>query len=225
MKPPTELKARVLAAVASEASPDRQRVSRRATVAWLVAVATALVVFLMVGGIRAVERPVSFVLVTVAGWAAIALAATWACARRGSMVGRPLGVLLLATALTPAALGLWYLISAASWGCGGPPSAPSYALVCLSVSIALVAGPCAVMMRARWASDPAHPRATAAAVGVVAGAWAGVMMELHCERADVAHVALGHVAPALVLALLGALFGERLLGVHTQAARAPADPR
>jgi hypothetical protein len=216
MKPPADLKARVLLAVARDPSPDRRAVSVRAARAWLgVGLATALM-FVAIGGLRAVERPLAFVLGTAAGWGGIALAATVASARRGKMVGRPFVVLVLSVAVTPVALGLWYLIWVGNWGGLGPPAPASRALVCFGVSLVLAAGPFFVLTRGRRDTFPAHPRATAAAIGVVAGAWAGVLMDLHCERADVVHVALGHVAPAAVLALAGAVLGDRLLGTSPE---------
>jgi hypothetical protein len=217
MNPSTELKARVLAATGREPSPNRQTVLRRAMGAWLVAFVSTLAVFLVVGGVRAVERPLEFVLGTAAGWAGIALAATWTCARRGSMLGRSLVVLLLSAVTTPVALGTWHFVAVRSLGYKlGPASPISCALACLGVSIALAAGPFAVSLLRRRATDPTHPRAAAASVGVVAGAWTGVLMDLHCERADLLHVAIGHVAPALFLGLVGVLLGDWLLGVHAE---------
>jgi hypothetical protein len=221
MTPPVELKARVLAAAAKEPSSDRTLVSRQVQNAWLGAGLLTVTLFLALGGLRAVERPLAFVLGAAAGWAGIALAASWASMRRGSMVGRPRVVLLVSVIATPVALGLWYSFWASSWGWPGPPTPLWRGFVCLGLSLLLAAAPLAVLTRGRRATDPTHPRATAAALGVVAGAWAGVLMDLHCESAGVLHVALGHVAPALLLALVGALLGERLLGVHAAPNRAP----
>jgi hypothetical protein len=155
-----------------------------------------------------VERPLSFVLATAAGWAGIALAASWASSRKGSMVGRPLGVLVGLTLATPAALAAWYL----AWvgRVPMPPAPVDRAFVCLAVSLVFAAGPFVLLARSLRATAPAHPRATAAAIGVVTCAWASVLMDLHCERGDLVHVTLGHVAPALVLALVGFALGERL---------------
>jgi hypothetical protein len=218
MKLPAELKAHVLAAAARESSPDRRRVSRQLGTAWLVAATTTVAIFLLVGGMRAAERPLTFVLGTAGGWVGISLLATTTSARRGSMIGRPRIFLLLTAVATPVALCVWYIAFAEVSGHRLGPAVPtSAALRCAIVSSALAAGPFAVMMRSRLATDPAHPRATGASLGAVAGAWSGVMMDLHCEQTDVLHVALGHVGPALLLALVGALLGERLLGMHAEA--------
>jgi hypothetical protein len=216
MKPSAELKARVLAAAARETSPDRRAVSRRVMRAWVGAAALCGTLFVVIGGLRAVERPLAFVLGTAAGWAGIAMGASWASARRGRMLGRSLG-LFLSAVVTPIALGIWYLAWVDGWGQGfGPPAPPSRAFVCLTLSLVLAVGPFAVLTLGRRATDPIHPRVAAAAMGVTAGAWAGVMMDLHCEHADLFHVMVGHVAPALVLAVVGALLGEQLLGVQAE---------
>jgi len=214
MTPSPELKARVLAAAMKEPAPDRQAVRRRAGVSWLLAGTFPLLVFGGLGGMRAVERPLPFVVATAAGWAGVALAVSWISSRRGSMVGRPLATLVFAILSTPLLLATWYL------GCflrlDGPVTVapPSRALLCLAVSLVFAAGPFFVLAGRLRTSAPAHPRATAAAMAVVASAWAAVLMDLHCEQADPFHVTLGHVVPVLVLACAGFLLGERLLGLR-----------
>ena len=66
----------------------------------------------------------------------------------------------------------------------------------------------------RRGSDPVHPRASGAALGAAAGAWASVLIHLHCPVAATDHVLLGHLAPVLFLSLAGVLVGRRLLGVR-----------
>ena len=50
-------------------------------------------------------------------------------------------------------------------------------------------------------------------MGAAAGAWGGVMIDLHCEIAHEMHVALAHVLPVVVLAAVGAIVGRRVLGI------------
>ena len=60
-------------------------------------------------------------------------------------------------------------------------------------------------------TDVKHPRAAGAALGgAAAGAWGGRLFEAHCPSLDLVHLALGHVLPIAILALLGALFGQPL---------------
>jgi hypothetical protein len=214
MTPLPDLKARVLAQAQLAPAPDRRAVRRRATRTWLVVAVVTFVAFGALGGLRAVERPFAFVLATAAGWAGVAAAATWCSARRGSMAGRPLSVLVAGILLTPPALLAWYT----AWVCRADEPVPSTpvgrAFVCMAICVALAASPFVAFAITRRGSAPVHPRATAAALGVVACAWASVLMDLHCEHADVLHVCLGHVAPVFIVGLLGFLLGERLFGVH-----------
>jgi hypothetical protein len=219
--PPSDLKARVLAAAAREPSAGRRAVRRRALGSWAWALALTFAIFLALGGFRAVERPVSFVLGTAAVWAVIALAASLGSSRGQSMLGRPRVVLLTAMLVTPATL----LAARLAWPDVVAPSvapnvigAPVRALVCLGVSLSLAIGPFVALVLGRRGVDPVHPRLAAATIGVVAGAWASVLIDLHCELTDVLHVAVGHVLPVALLAVLGALVGERLLGVRRDTA-------
>jgi hypothetical protein len=216
MKPSAELRARVLSAVAKEPSHVRRTVERRRALSWVGAGLWMLVVFGGLGGFRAVERPLAFVLGTGAGWAAIALLATWGSSRGGSMLGRPRSTLLLLTVLTPVALQAWYTawVMRADFTVAVAPLARSG--LCALATLALAFAPFALLLLARRGSDPNHPRATAAAMGVVAGAWGAVLIDLHCERADLMHVTLGHVAPVLLLALAGWALGARWLGVRAE---------
>lgn len=216
MKPSVELRARVLSAVAKEPSPVRRTVERRRALSWLGAGLWMLLVFGALGGFRAVERPVAFVLGTGAGWAAIAALATWGSSRGGSMLGRPRSTLLLLAVLTPLALLVWYAawVMRADFPVVVAPLAQS--VTCALATLALAFAPFALLLLGRRGSNPNHPRATAAAMGVVAGAWGAALINLHCERADMMHVTLGHVLPALLLGLIGWALGARLLGVRAE---------
>jgi hypothetical protein len=217
MTPSPDLKARVLAAVSQVPAPDRNAVRRRAATYWVAAGVGTLLVFGALGGLRAVERPLSFVLATGAAWAVIALAVTLGCSARGSMVGRPVGVLLGAVVVTPLALGLSYWVCVRQAGAPTSVNPLDRSLVCMGVSLVFAAGPFAVLAWSRRNLSVVHPRATAAAMGAVACAWASVLIDLHCESCDLGHVWLGHVGPVVVLALVGFLVGDSFLGVHAKA--------
>jgi hypothetical protein len=220
-----ELKARVLGAARQEVSPDRKGVRRRAAKTWLVTAAFMLLFFGALGGLRAVERPLDFVLATGALWGIIALGASLVLARRRSMVGAPLGVLLTAVVVTPLLLLVSYGIAFGvdEVGLRTLGVAPvARAFTCFGISLVFAVGPFAALLFRRRGLALAHPRATSAAMGVMACAWGAVLMDLHCEHADLRHVFLGHVAPAALLACTGFVFGERLLGLR---ADTPLDAR
>ena len=113
MKPAAELKSLVMSAAGAEASPSRRAVERRRAFSWLAAGLWVLLVFGGLGGMRAVERPIAFVVGTAAGWAAMAVVATWGASRGGSMLGRPRSALLWVVVATPLLLEVWYVGSVA----------------------------------------------------------------------------------------------------------------
>jgi hypothetical protein len=219
MMPPPDLKARVLAAVAIEPAPTRSTVARGLMLAWCAAATATLAIFFALGGPHVSERPAPFVVATAAGWSTLAIAATLGVTRRRSMLGRSrVGLLVLPLALPFALLG-WYAPWLSRWplACEAPVAR---GLVCLVFTLSMAAAPFAVFARSRRESDPVHPRATGAAIGAMAGAWASVLIDLHCECADLLHVTVGHVLPVAVLAAVGAILGRRVIGMRADAVKA-----
>jgi hypothetical protein len=212
---PPELKARVLSAAAEKASPARSVVVRSRALSWLGASLWILLVFSAIGGLRAVERPVTFVLWTIVGWAAIAFLASWASSRGGSMIGRPVGILILTVAATPLALEVWYAmwVGRSDAALVVSPIVRGY-FSCAPATLGMGVAPFVMLLLGRRGSVPNYPRPTAAAMGVVSGAWGAVLIDFHCERADLLHVTLGHILPVLLLALAGYALGATLLGVR-----------
>ncbi len=70
------------------------------------------------------------------------------------------------------------------------------------------------LMLVRRGSDPVHPAATGAALGAACGACAGVMVELWCPVGAPRHVAVGHILPIVVVAILGASVGARFIAMR-----------
>ena len=84
---------------------------------------------------------------------------------------------------------------------------------CLVLTLLLAAAPLAALVFSRRASDPVHPRATGAALGAAAGAWAAVAIDLRCAYGTLEHVAFGHALPVVLLAALGAWLGGRAVAL------------
>jgi hypothetical protein len=217
---PPDLKARVLAAVATEPAPARAAVVRGVVFAWSAATVVTLGIFFVIGGPRVGERPAPFVAATAAGWFAVALVGTWGVARRGSMLGRSRAALLVLSLALPVALLGWYFGCSMLWPLASGPVSMERGWICLVLTLAMGAVPFAVFARSRGDSDPVHPRATGAAIGAMAGAWASVLIGLHCEHVAPLHVIVGHVLPAVVLAAVGAVVGRRVLGMRADPATA-----
>lgn len=217
MIPPDDLRARILGAAEGAPSPDRAATVRRDRALAALGVGVLVAVFAVLGGVHVGRRPQAFLLLTSGGWAVVAGLATWSSLGRGrSMLGRPRAWLSAAAIATAPVLVAWALVAIAAWPevreLRGGASAH---VACFVLTLLLAAGPCVAWAWARRGTDPVHPRAALAALGAAAGAWASVSIDLHCELSHEAHVAVGHVLPVAILTLLGAAFGNRVLGLRT----------
>ena len=214
--PTPDLRARVLEAARARPSPPRAEVRRSTFVSLLFGFAALAVVFFSLGGADLRTRPPSFLAMTLAGWVAIAAVATWAGAWRGrSMLGRKTELLVGAAVATGPGLFAWMLLGTSMWpGTLGYRTSLAAHFVCFAMVVAMTIGPFLAFAYVRRATDPVHPRATGAALGAVAAAWAGVMVDLHCPVSEAIHVSIGHVLPIVVFAILGALVGRRVFGVR-----------
>jgi len=210
-----ELKQRVLAAAASEASlTRRQRVVGTATRA-VSAVAVPLLLFALVGGPGLGPRPLGLVAMTALGTSMIAAWALFEAFGRGpSMLGRSRGRLLWIAVLAPLAFLIWKVAASSGVPHMMDPWPARPGLRCFGVTALLAAWPLVALAWERWGSDPVHPRALGLALGVGAGAAAAVLVDLWCPVGHVPHLLAGHVAPMLLLGGLGALVGARVLGVR-----------
>ena len=133
------------------------------------------------------------------------------------MLGRPTSWLLgIAVVTAPSLLG-WLLVGTTIWPeLQEPPGDLKLHVSCFVATTVFAIGPFVALLLARRFSDPVHPQAAGAALGAISGAWASVMIDLHCSVSSTAHVALAHVAPIVMYAVAGALIGGRVLGVRAR---------
>ena len=82
---------------------------------------------------------------------------------------------------------------------------------CFSLTLAAAPWPLAALLAASAGREVFLPRLTGAALGAAAGAWASIAVEAWCPLADPIHVLRGHVAPIVLVTLLGAALGGRIL--------------
>jgi hypothetical protein len=214
---PDSLRAQVLADVKRARSPDLSATRRTNAVAVALGVATALA---MIGllGMSLGGRPLVFVVLSAVGWAAIAAVATMFSGSRGRfMLGPPRRVLaLVALAASPAIFG-WVMSCTVGWPeLREPAGTWEQHVACLLATLLLSLGPVIALVFVRRGTDPVHPRATGAAIGAAAGAWGGVLIDMHCPLVHPLHVAVAHVMPVLLYAAVGMLLGARLLGVRRE---------
>jgi hypothetical protein len=212
MSLPQGVRSRVLSLVAAQPVP--QRSDRRPVSAGLVALAVlAMGSILMLSGgpANAAGRPAAVSSWVVGGMLALAAGVTWVVLPPGrSMLGRPRGPLLAVAIGVPLFVGLWLLL----WHTSYLDPYQRVGFRCLALTAATAPWPFALLTHLSHRFEPRHPRLLGAALGSAAGAWAAVMVELWCPLADPAHVALGHVAPVVLLILASALAGGRLFGVR-----------
>ncbi len=214
--PSSDLRARLLAAVAEEAAPTRAEHRRALLVRGVVVVLVLVGAFFALGGTHPGDRDDVALYGTFVAWLLLAAAAAWAAGTRGrSMMGRPRALLLaVAVGLAPA-LALSAELAGGLARAAEDPGARAHFL-CFAIATGVGLAPWAFVVWLRRSSDPLHPRATGAALGAMAGAIGAVFVDLHCPSSYSAHVLLGHVLPAAALAVLGALLGPRLLGVRAR---------
>jgi len=211
----SDLKSRVLAAAASQASPTRRQRAIRSTILAASALIVPLLLFALAGGPRVGPRPLELVATTAIGTAIIAMSALFVAAGRGpSMLGRSRRRLLGTAVIVPVAFLLWKAASSA----GVPHMMDAWpdrsGLRCFALTALFAAWPVVALVWEHRGSDPIHPRALGLALAVAAGAGAAALVDLWCPVGHVPHVVAGHVAPILLLGGVGALVGGRALGVR-----------
>jgi hypothetical protein len=210
----SDLKERVLAATAAEASPTRGQRALRSALLDASALAVPILLFAWVGGPRIGPRPLALVALTVLGTSAIAVWALGQAAGSGAgMLGPSRRRLLLTAFAAPLAFLAWKTASSA----GVPHMMDAWpdrsGLRCFALTALFAAWPIVALVWERRSSDPIHPRSLGLALGVAAGAAAAALVDLWCPVGHLAHLLAGHVAPIALLGALGAVLGGRALAV------------
>jgi hypothetical protein len=217
---PPEVRDRVLAAIEREPAPSRAVGARRRLRAVAVGFGS-LLASLVYLGVRPHGRPAGYIVAVVLAWLPIAAVATWAGVGRGrSMLGRPAGWLVAVVALTPVALLAGWAGSAMGWPSTlHDASGAREHLVCDVVTLAFSIGPLLAFGTLRRGTDPVTPRLTGAAIGTAAAAWGAIAMHLVCGFTRPVHILLGHVAPVVFVALIGAVLTSRRVAIRDRRPR------
>jgi hypothetical protein len=211
-----ELKDRILADVLATPSPTRVPSQ---FYAWLVlpsSIIVAAALFFTFDGLEHGKgRALWFFVASCLGWAAVAALSVWGAFVRGrSAVGRARAVLMAVAIGTPAILfAMMFGLAVAH---------PEVTLVhperigfkCLGLTMAAAAFPLVALALVRQESDPVHPVATGAALGSACGASAGVMVEMWCPVGNPQHVVIGHILPIVLMSILGAALGARIIAMR-----------
>ncbi len=207
----TDLKQRVLAAVAAEPSLARPEAARRRLAALVGAGLISLTIFLLAGGIQPKGRPMGLWAATSLGATAIAATVLLLALRRGrSMLGRSAPLLVGLALATPALLLAWKIALSTTFPgmTEAWPERPGFRCLCLALATGMA--PATAFFYLWRGTAPAHPRLTGTALGTAAGAFVWVLVDLWCPVAHFHHLLLGHVAPLILLAAIGAAAGGLL---------------
>ena len=213
-----DLKQMVLQAARSEPALVRSQVRDRVLILLFASALIALTVFFAIGGVRMGPRPIPLIIATSGGALAFAIAALVIALGRGkSMLGRPRTSILAMAMATPAVLLLWKMIWSARYDGMMVEWPTRIGLRCLGWSLLMAAAPLLAMVWARRRSDPVHPMATGAGIGVAAGAVSWVFVDLWCPVAFPGHLLIGHVLPIALLAAAGLWLGARIIAIRARA--------
>jgi len=209
-----ELKQRVLAAVRATPSPVRKRATLRVSALLASAVLFPVLGLAVAGGFQAGARPWSLIAITGVGLFVICFGSLWvALGTGGRMLGRPWLWLAAQAVLTPVLLFAWKVWSSSLWPgmTESMPERPGFR--CLALTLCFGSWPLLALALLRRRSDPSHPRALGAALGVAVGSYAASAIEFWCPVGYAPHVLLGHALPIALLGVVGALIGHVLLAL------------
>lgn len=212
MTPGPELRERILTAARSTPSPTRPARRSRQWIAYLAAALGSLGIFWSQGGFEhGAGRPAGITLWLVAGASVIAIAAVAAGMWRGrSSVGRPVIVLASVVLAVPVVTFVWMV----SWRGVYVEPFERFGWRCMGITLSSGILVLAAGVWARWKSVPVHAAWHGAAIAVGAGALASVVVNAWCPLTNAPHVLVGHVAPMVILGLIGALIGSITLAIR-----------
>jgi hypothetical protein len=219
MSLPVSLKERVRGLIGARPSPTRSTARARVRTIALASVVVAVVLFFGAGGLsHGAGRTTGVAAASIGGWGAIAAMSLWAANRRGASATGPSRAWLLSVAVgTPALLLALMLAIILVVPTAKEIHPERLGLDCLSMTLAAALLPFVGLLLLRRGSDAVHPGAAAAALAAASTAAGGVMVELWCPVVAWQHVALGHVLPIAVLALVGAFAGGEVLRIRWRA--------
>jgi Negative regulator of sigma F len=206
--PSSVLKHRVLGSARAEPAPlRRERLRQSLTLvglSWVI----ALGVFTFAGGPRPMGRPLTLVVGTAGGTAAIVALCVWVLLLRGrSSLGRSkLLMLPVAIGAVPAIL-FWKVFWSMQFEGALNEWTTRPGFRCLALTLAIAACPLMAFVFIRSSSDPKHPALTGFAAGVGVGSAATLLTDLWCPVAFIPHLLLGHALPVMLLGGIGMLLG------------------
>lgn len=203
--PPDALRQRIESAIAETPASRFGRGPRLAVAVVTVLVVLAIGLLTMRPDLRAMPAAsLAGVTLGVTFLAVGTLVVALAPGSRG--LGAPVTALVI-LAVTTAPL---YAILTLSAPIGDATHAPK-TLACFRMSIFAASLALVGLTASLRRSVPAAPNARGALIGACAGAWAGLVIHVHCPCPDRLHIALGHALPIAIFSIVGALVTPRFL--------------
>jgi hypothetical protein len=206
------LKDRVLASAAAKPSPKRSGQLGRTVTLVAVSAAVAGGIFQFSGGAaHCAGRPCLTTLELAGGWGlACALLSAVVFWRPGTVLPRKPALMLAVALGTPIALFAWMQVFAGTY----VEPFSRLGLRCMGFTLTAAALPLATVLLLRRGVEPRRPAVLGAAIGVICGAWASVVVAAWCPLTNAMHALVGHVAPVVLLGLFGAGVGRWVLGMR-----------
>lgn len=208
MSDPSTLRERVLAAARTEHAPTRADLGRRRLVAaggslaWIAVLALAM---------HAHVPPASGVMLLAVWLAAAFVVSRLSFGGRWSW-GAPRELMRMAPIAISFVVVVGAVVIGLTWGHDAPRE--GHHVQCLTASAAMGVVPLALTFWVERGRDPIAPASTGAALGALAGAWSGVFMSFVCGRSEVGHTIVSHVAALVILSVVSAVIGRRLLAMR-----------
>jgi hypothetical protein len=214
MMAPDDLRSRILAGVAAHPARTRGQGRRRALVLYTLALVVMAGIFQGSGGYgHSHARPAWVSVAILVGASFIAAVGSWgAVGRRGSMNGPRPYVMVLVSLLLPAAAFFWLT----AWHGTYTEPAQKFGWRCLGLTLSMGGALLASLVAVRHRTVVVQPTLQGAAAGIASGALAGVLVDAWCPLTNAAHVLHGHLLPMLLLGVVGAACGKRLLAIATR---------
>jgi hypothetical protein len=210
----SHLKQRVLAAARRMPSGVRADAQSDARAVFATAGAVSTALFVGFDGLsHSAGRPPWLLAATLAAWGFVAALSARGAWRWGGSFAAGSTLQLLTIAVGTPALLTAISLALARLSPLAPRVAAAGGLPCLALTLAAALYPLAGVFLLRRSSDPMHPVAGGAALGAASGAMSGVMVAWWCPITDAAHVISAHVLPVALLAVAGAITGDRILAM------------
>jgi hypothetical protein len=190
---------------------------RRRGLAALALSVAPLILAVAVRGVHAGARPYGYVgMVAVGGCSLVVAASSWVLLPGPTSLGRPRPTLLVLAAALPLCLLALSFAASILFPETLRSSTPGWRIHfgCALAASALSLAPLGIALWFFRRSDPVRPAVTGAALGAIAASWGATVVAIQCPHPEPFHVAVGHVFPIVLISIVTAAVGARVLSLR-----------